>query len=80
MSCLTAGSPDKEWGAALKANPEDMGGADSREETTNLPGSLVLKSILAKRCMCHKKDPEPDQVWAKQDDWPETTWKLSPFP
>ena len=28
-------------------------------------------------CPSPRKDPESDQIWAKQDDWPETTWKLT---
>ena len=47
MSCLTAGGPEKELGAALKT--EDLGGPSRKEETTNLPGSLVLESILAEK-------------------------------
>ena len=27
-----------------------------------------------------KQDPESGQEWAKQDYWPEMTWKLTPFP
>lgn len=38
--------------AALRTNGEDVGGAHKWEETTNLPGSLALKSILAERCVC----------------------------
>ena len=49
MSCLTTGGPDKEHGAALKTNLEDLdlGEASRREEATSLPGSLALESILA---------------------------------
>ena len=73
MSCLTTGRPDKEHGTALKTNREDLGGANRREERTNLSGSLVLESILAERCTRHQEGHEPDQVWDAQDDWPETT-------
>ena len=49
MSCLIEGGSDKDRGAALKTNWEDLGGASRREETTNCPGSLALESILAER-------------------------------
>lgn len=52
MSCLTAGSLDKEQGAALKTNLEDLGGASKREETTDLSGSLALESILNESRTC----------------------------
>ena len=79
MNCLRVGGPDKERGAALKTNMENLGGANRREEMTNLPGSLVLESILAERYRSPKKDLQPDQVQAEKDDWPETTQKLTPF-
>ena len=41
MSFLTTGDPDKEHHAAQKMSWEDLGGANRREETTNLPGPLV---------------------------------------
>lgn len=53
MSCLITGGPDKEHGAALKANREDLGGAHKREKATNLPESLVLEYFLAERCGHH---------------------------
>ena len=81
MSCLTAGGPDKECGAALKINQDNGGGADRRGQMTNLLESLALESIVAKRCTrATKKAPGPDQVQAKQDDWSETTQKRTPFP
>ena len=46
---------------------------------TNLPESLVLESLLDKRCTPHEKDPEPDQIWAEKDDWAETIQILTPF-
>ena len=75
MSCLTAGGLDKEQSVALKTNQEDLEGANWREETTNLPGSLALEFIFAESGTCHQ-----DQVLAEQDDWPETTQKLTQFP
>ena len=80
MTCLRAGGPDKECGATLKTNQEDLGGANRREEITNLPESLALESILAERCTGHKTDPESDQIWAEQDVWPETTQKQTLVP
>ena len=56
-SCLTAGGPAREQGAALKTHPEELGGANKREETTNLLGSLVLESALAERGTCHQEGP-----------------------
>lgn len=56
VSFLITGDPDKGHGAALKINREDLRGV-SRKETTNLPGSLALESILAERSMCHGKEP-----------------------
>lgn len=44
---------EKELGAALKANQEDLGEAGIREETTKLPGSLAPESLLAERCVRH---------------------------
>lgn len=41
MSWVAAGGPDEEPGAALKTNREDLGGAERREETTDLPESLA---------------------------------------
>ena len=61
-SCLTAGGPDKDSGAALKTNQEDWGEANVREKDTNVPGSLVLESIFAERCSHNKEGPESDQV------------------
>lgn len=80
MSCLTTGGLIKEHAAALKTNREDVGGAKRREETTSLPESLALELILAGRYVHARKDPGPDQVSAEQDDRPETTQKLTPFP
>ena len=37
MSCFITEGPDREHGAALKTNREDLGGARRREETTSLP-------------------------------------------
>lgn len=51
MSFFTTGDPDKEEGASLKSNQENMEGAQiRREERTNLPASLAPESILAERC------------------------------
>lgn len=55
--CITAGGPDKEQGASLKTNQEDVGEANRSEETTNLPGSLLPEYILAKKCTCHQEGP-----------------------
>ena len=69
------GGPDKEPGAALKTNQENLGGAKKRIwDMMNLPESL-LRGAGATR-----KDPESDHVRAKQDDRPETTQKLTPVP
>lgn len=46
-------------GEALKINREDLGGANRREEMTNLPESLAPESILAERCTTWK-DTEQD--------------------
>ena len=62
MSCLTAGGPDKEQGAALKANREDLGGAHRREEMTNLPESLALKPILVEKC-AHVRAHHQEGPW-----------------
>ena len=43
--------PQQEHGAAWKTNWENSGGANRREETTNLPESLALEFILAERCL-----------------------------
>ena len=69
-SSLTEG-PDKEH-ATAKNQPGGCGRGQRREETTNLPEVLTLESILAERCVATRKDLESDQIWAKQDDWPET--------
>ena len=68
MSCLTAGGPEKEHGAALKTNQEDLGGANRGEGITELPESLTLEPILMRSAHTTKKDPEPDQVWTEQDN------------
>ena len=60
MSCLSIGGPNKEHGAALKTNRENLGGAHRKEETTNFPGSLALESALAQRCIRHQEGP-----WAR---------------
>ena len=70
------GDPDKEHDTALKTNQENVGGVIRVDG-----GSSMLESFLAERRVCAtSKDPEPDQIWAKQDDGPETTRKLTPFP
>ena len=39
-----------EHGAAPKTKGENLGGANRREERTNLPEHLALESIMAERC------------------------------
>ena len=78
LSWLTTGGSDKEQGAALKINGENLGGASRRKETTNLPESLVPESSWLRDTHATRKDPESDQKWIKQDDWPEP-WKLTPL-
>ena len=80
MSCLTTVGPDKEYGDALKTNQEDLGGAHRREESTNLPGSLMRNLSWLRDAHTTGKDPESDQECAKQDGWPETIQKLTPLP
>ena len=67
-----------------KANQENSGGAERRrEETTcpaNLPETLTLDPSWLRDARATGKDPESDQLRAKQDDWPETTRKLTPLP
>ena len=67
MSCLTTGSPDKEQGAALKTNGENLEGATRKEEVTYLPGPLALESVLAERCTQHQEGPwaRPSMGWAR---------------
>ena len=80
MSCLTAGGPDKEHGAALKTNGEHVGGANRREETAASQDPWGWTPSWLRDAGATEKDPGPDQVRAEQDDWPETTQKLTPFP
>ena len=48
------------------------------EKTTNLPLSFLLESFLSERCTCHQEGPWI-RLWAKQDDWPETTQKSTHY-
>ena len=74
LSYPTIGGPEREHATALKTNLQDLGGANRREETTNLPGFLLLESVFMERCACAtRNDPESDQIWAMQDYWPGTT-------
>ena len=70
---------------SYKTNWENLGGAKRREE---MPAhNIVLQAPGIPRAGIHlvwemcttRRDPESDQIWVKQDDWPETTWKLTPF-
>ena len=53
----------------------------ARAHSTTLwfPDSLKIESILAERGMWHQEGPWVRPNMAKQDDWPETTWKLTRF-
>ena len=80
VTSLKIRGPDKEQGAAPKTNWEDLGGASRGKEMTNVPESLVLESILAKRCTCiSRKDPGPGQVWLSKT-MDSSAWKLTPLP
>ena len=57
MDYLIIGCPDKGHCAAMKINWRNLGEAKKREETTNLPESLVLESILAERCIHQQEGP-----------------------
>ena len=48
------------------------------EKTMNLPLSFLLESFLSERCTCHQEGPWI-RLWAKQDDWPETTQKSTHY-
>ena len=64
-----------------------LGGAKKKEE---MPAhNIVLPTsqnsshwnpYWLKDACATRKDPESDQIWDKQDDWPQTTWKLTPLP
>ena len=43
------------------------------------PDSFKIESILAERGMWHQEGPWVRPNMAKQDDWPEITWKLTWF-
>ena len=66
---------------------ENLGEAERREETpaysivlpTSQNPSRWNPSWLRDAC-ASRKDPKSDQIWAKQDDWPDTTWKLTLLP
>lgn len=50
-----------ECSAASKTNKEELGGAEKREEVTNLPESLALESIWLRDTHVTKNDPESNQ-------------------
>ena len=79
MSCLRTGSPDEEHGTALKTNWENLGKADKREEP-NSQNPWCWNSSCLRVMRATKKDSEPDQICVEQDDWPEKTQQLAPFP
>ena len=82
MTCLTAGGPDREPGAALKTNWRvGEGPTGGRRQPPSQDPWRWNPSWLRSACAA-KKDPEPDpdQVGTEQDDWPETTRKRTPFP
>ena len=43
------------------------------------PDSFKIESVLAERCTWHQEGPWVRPNMVKQDDWPETTWKLTRF-
>ena len=73
-----------------ETNQEDSGGAPRREETpvhnvvlptSQTPSCWNVRAGTWLRDACAtRKDPESDQIRAKQDDWPETTRKRTPLP
>ena len=63
-----------------KISQENSRRGQKREEMTNLPEYITLESILAERCMRHQKGPWITKYGHKQEEWPETTRKLTPLP
>ena len=86
MSCLTTVGPDKEYGDALKTNQEDLGGAHRREESTNLPGSLMrnlswLRDAHTTRTLSQTKHGPIKMTGQRQrGKWPHSykTWDCKP--
>ena len=72
-------SLDKECGAALKANWENLGGAIAgrRGPTSQDPGRWSPSWLRGARAT--RRAAESDQVQAEQDYWPETT-QTNPIP
>ena len=53
-------------------------GLQTRVHRVNFPGTLVLESILPKRCSCTGEVPGSGQSQMKPDDWPEEARKDCP--
>ena len=68
------------------ASEKNSGGAKRRQETPahNMscqpPQTLMLESILSERHTGHQEGQSQTKYGHKQDDWPETTGKLTPLP
>ena len=73
MSCVTTGGPDKDQGAALKTNWENLGGAHRGRRQPSSQDPWRWNPSGLRGAPATRKDSEPDQEWAEQDDGPETT-------
>ena len=71
---------------SCKTNPEEFrrgqkeeGGDDMSSQPPRSPhvGNHRLRDAHTR--VSTRKHPESDQIWAEQDDWPETTQKLTPL-
>ena len=83
LSCLTIRVPIRNAVQLQRTNQENPGGAERRRTRYVLPTSQKpsrWNPSWLRDARATREDPESDQIRAKEDDGPETTWKRTPVP
>ena len=62
------------YNTSCKINWENLRGAEWRDETLTSQNPSLWNPSWLSDGHTTSKDPESDQLWAKQEDRPETTW------
>ena len=64
---------------SCKTNWKNLRRTSRREETTTSQNPWHQNPSRLRDVSAAKKEPESEQTWAKQDEWLETTLKLTQF-